>query len=87
MRWRRLSKARLAEFPLCVGWPTGHHGSFPVMATCTDHVLSVWTHPELAYDPDNLQSLCGECNRRKAVATEGAWGRTERPVGGDFGVC
>lgn len=30
-----------------------------------DHVKPVRTHPELSYDPNNLQVLCPSCHTRK----------------------
>lgn len=30
-----------------------------------DHIKPVRTHPELSYDPANLQSLCAPCHTRK----------------------
>ncbi len=30
-----------------------------------DHIRPVRTHPELAYDMANLQTLCGSCHSRK----------------------
>lgn len=39
-----------------------------------DHVLSVRTHPRLAWDPANLQALCPACLTRK---TNVELGRTE----------
>ncbi|RWR14313.1 HNH endonuclease [Paenirhodobacter populi] len=30
-----------------------------------DHIKSVRTHPELSFDPRNLQALCGACHTRK----------------------
>jgi 5-methylcytosine-specific restriction enzyme A len=30
-----------------------------------DHIKSVRTAPELAFDPKNLQALCGPCHTRK----------------------
>ena len=30
-----------------------------------DHILPVKTHPELAFDMSNLQTLCGPCHARK----------------------
>lgn len=30
-----------------------------------DHIRPVRTHPELAYDPDNLQCLCPRCHSLK----------------------
>ena len=30
-----------------------------------DHIKPVRTHPELSFDPRNLQALCGPCHTRK----------------------
>ncbi|WP_208348795.1 HNH endonuclease [Pseudaestuariivita rosea] len=30
-----------------------------------DHIKPVRTHPQLSYDPDNLQSLCPSCHTKK----------------------
>lgn len=30
-----------------------------------DHIKPVRTHPELSFDPRNLQALCGACHTRK----------------------
>lgn len=30
-----------------------------------DHIKPVKTHPELAFDPSNLQALCGRCHASK----------------------
>lgn len=30
-----------------------------------DHILPVKTHPELSFDPANIQALCGPCHTRK----------------------
>ena len=38
----------------------GKHGRLEI-----DHVRPVRTHPELSYDPANLQALCGPCHTRK----------------------
>lgn len=72
--WLRYSKRRLAEHPWCVGYPTGVHGSIGALATCTDHIRSAATHPDLFWDPSNHQSMCADCNKRKAIATEGGFG-------------
>lgn len=42
----------------CVG--CGAHGRLEV-----DHVKPIRTHPELAYELGNLQTLCGPCHSRK----------------------
>lgn len=68
--WARYSKARLARFPLCVGYPEGIHTT-PVLATCTDHTRNAKDHPELFWDQSNHRSMCDDCNKRKAIAEEG----------------
>jgi 5-methylcytosine-specific restriction protein A len=65
--WLRYSQARLARFPFCA--VCGH------LATVTDHIQSARAYPGLFWDESNHQSLCGPCNRRKAIAEEGALGR------------
>ncbi len=32
-----------------------------------DHIQPVRTHPELSFDPANLQTLCGTCHSRKTI--------------------
>lgn len=65
--WARYSKRRLAEFPWCVGFPTGVHDRAPHLAECTDHILEAAARPDLFWDPNNHQSLCFGCNARKAA--------------------
>lgn len=72
-QWNKYSHARLKEFPLCVGYPPGYHGDVLVAATLTDHIESARKAPERFMDPDNHQSLCDGCNKRKAIAEEGAF--------------
>lgn len=72
--WDAYSKDRLVRFPFCVGYPKGVH-KVPTMATCTDHILSASKYPELFNDPNNHQSMCDDCNKRKAIAEEGGFGR------------
>lgn len=72
--WDAYSQGRLARFPLCVGYPKGVH-AVPTMAQCTDHILNAKTHPELFWVESNHQSLCFDCNKRKAIAEEGGFGR------------
>jgi 5-methylcytosine-specific restriction endonuclease McrA len=45
-----------------------------VRATCTDHIRAI-RDGGAVFDPANHQSLCGACNRRKAIAYEGGFGR------------
>lgn len=74
-KWGAYSKARLARHPWCVGYPSGQHKPFTILADVTDHILSARAHPELFWDETNHQSLCLDCNRRKAIAEEGGFGR------------
>lgn len=64
-KWTAYSKRRLARFPLCVGFPAGYHGKDPVLATCTDHIESSRSRPDLFWAESNHQSLCTACNTRK----------------------
>ena len=73
--WDRYSKGRLARYPLCVGYPAGLHDKAPVLAQCTDHIVSAKQRPDLFWEPSNHASLCMDCNRRKAIETEGGLGR------------
>jgi 5-methylcytosine-specific restriction enzyme A len=70
-RWAKYSKARLAQYPLCVMCNAEGH---TVAATCTDHIKAHKGDMELFWDPTNHQSLCKHHNDSKAV-TEGRWGR------------
>lgn len=36
-----------------------------------DHIRPVRTHPELAWEPTNLQVLCGGCHSRKTCLEQG----------------
>ena len=73
--WADYSKRRLAEHPFCVGYPPGVHGNLKKLAECTDHILSAKDHPDHFWEPTNHQSLCFACNRAKANAEEGGFGR------------
>ena len=72
--WLRYSKARLARHPWCVGYPAGIH-AIRTLADVTDHILSARQRPDLFWDETNHQSLCGNCNRTKAIELEGGFGR------------
>lgn len=74
-RWDRYSKDRLAQHPWCVGYPAGVH-TVPTLASVTDHKQSARARPDLFWDPSNHQSLCGPCNRKKAIQEEGGFGRS-----------
>lgn len=49
-----------------------------VLAEVTDHGESAAAHPELFWEPSNHQSLCTDCNKRKAIEVEGGFGRDVR---------
>jgi 5-methylcytosine-specific restriction protein A len=60
--WRKLSRWKLAASPNCEKCLIAGRYS---PAQDVDHVLPRATHPELALDPSNLQSLCKVCHLRK----------------------
>lgn len=69
-RWLRYSARRLQQDPFCA--LCGR------LAEVTDHIVSARHAPQHFWDPDNHQSLCGDCNRRKAIAEEGGFGGRPR---------
>ena len=73
-RWSRYSQQRLALHPWCVGYPDGVHPERTV-ADVTDHIQGAARRPDLFWEPTNHQSLCRDCNSRKAIAEEGGFQR------------
>ena len=73
-QWLHYSRNRLAEHPLCAGYPVGCH-TLPTVADVTDHILSARTRPDLFWEETNHQSLCLECHRRKTNEVDGGFGR------------
>ena len=77
-RWRRVSRAFLADNPLCAA--CAKEGR-TVPADVTDHILPARWFPERAWDEANFQPLCTKrpfsCHQRKT-----AWER--RGVALDF---
>jgi 5-methylcytosine-specific restriction endonuclease McrA len=71
-RWVRYSAQRLREFPFCA--ICGN------LAQVTDHIIPAVLEPSQFWTVDNHQSLCSNCNRRKAMAEGGALARS-RPGG------
>jgi len=64
-RWRRLRLLILKRDGYkCV--QCGVSGRLEV-----DHIQSVSTAPELAYDPNNLQALCRSCHSYKTLVERG----------------
>jgi 5-methylcytosine-specific restriction protein A len=53
--WLKLRAAQLAEHPLCAMCLAEGQ---TMLATVVHHVKERLTHPELALDQDNLESLC-----------------------------
>jgi 5-methylcytosine-specific restriction endonuclease McrA len=82
-KWAAYSRGWLARFPWCGMRVDGQlHAAHSrcvqqgqqVRATVTDHIRSMSLGGE-QLDPLNSQSLCGDCNRRKAIALEHGFGR------------
>jgi len=71
-KWDEASKAYLRAHSLCVGYPPNVHGERFVASGVTDHIISAAKAPERFWDPTNWQALCRDCNKRKAIAEEGA---------------
>jgi 5-methylcytosine-specific restriction endonuclease McrA len=58
-QWRQLRKAMFTENPMCV--MCAEMGKDTIW-THLDHIKPVKSHPELAFDPANLQGLCNTCH-------------------------
>lgn len=63
-RWRKLSRLKRMEQPLCEECLL-----YDVIkpADLVDHVKEVEDHPDLAFDYDNLRSLCLSCHNTKTA--------------------
>lgn len=61
--WQRLRDQRLRDEPLCRY--CSEMGRV-VAATVVDHIVPHRGERDLAFDPDNLQSLCAPCHDRHA---------------------
>lgn len=68
--WRIASRAFLAE-------PANRLCAYcgAAAATCVDHHRAHKGDYALFWDRTNWRPCCADCNRRKAIATEGAFGR------------
>lgn len=62
--WRRTSAAKLQETPWCEECERKGRGQ-AVPAHDVDHILPRCSHPNLAFEPSNLQSLCLSCHWEK----------------------
>lgn len=79
--WRELRAMQLADFPLCE--VCKQRGKM-VPATEVHHIKARRSHPELALEPDNLQSICKPCHARHELGERRAAqvGRGDQPGGG-----
>jgi len=87
--WTQFSNAWLSRFPWCGQRADGalhpEHSECVRLghrryADCTDHIVALKDGGR-RFDRGNLQSLCGDCNRRKGIELEGGFGRA-RPARG-----
>lgn len=62
-RWKRLSRAFLAEYPVC--FVCG------AKAEIADHIQPHRGNIELFFDESNLQPMCWRCHSRKTFAENG----------------
>jgi len=53
-RWRKLAAWKIQHDPLCERCRR--------LTQCVHHIFSVAKHPALAFDADNLMSLCESCH-------------------------
>lgn len=60
-RWQTVRALHKAQHPLCCD-PFKRHGRFPEPAVDTHHVIGAAVAPHLAFDFDNLRSLCRGCH-------------------------
>jgi 5-methylcytosine-specific restriction enzyme A len=71
-RWRRLSRAKLLETPLCQDCA---ERGISAAAVEVDHIKNWRDHPELAFDWDNIRSLCRRCHAQKTRAIDDPRGK------------
>jgi 5-methylcytosine-specific restriction protein A len=67
-RWRRLRRAFLAEHPLCAEC---HQAGRIEPAIDVHHINARESNQEIAFDWDNLQSLCKACHSKKTRKSRG----------------
>jgi hypothetical protein len=88
--WHAFSKAWLSRFGWCGQRADGElhpehsrcvQDGERRRAECTDHIVAMRDGGR-RFDRGNLQSLCSDCNRRKAIAFEGGFGRPRKSSGG-----
>jgi 5-methylcytosine-specific restriction protein A len=62
-RWKRVRLLKLSMNPLCED-PLGLHPHKSVTAAQVHHIKALVTHPELAFDFENLMSVCHACHSK-----------------------
>lgn len=60
-QWRKVERLHKAQHPLCCD-PIGLHPDRPTPTQQSHHIQPLSTHPELAFDMDNLAPLCTRCH-------------------------
>jgi 5-methylcytosine-specific restriction protein A len=71
-QWRALRAQHLSEYPLCARC---EQQGLVTVAVVVHHLVEIRDRPDLALDPDNLQSLCVSCH--DAVHPEKGGNRNE----------
>lgn len=79
-RWRRYSKIRLLEHPLCVEC---EQAGRLTPANVTDHVIPHKGDERLFWDERNHQSLCKRCHDSKTAREDGGFGNLPDYTNGD----
>jgi len=68
-RWRKVRAVKLARHPLCED--CDEHGRVEV-AVQVHHLEGLATRPDLAFDMENLRSLCTTCHARREARERAA---------------
>jgi len=58
--WKLLDEATRELFPKCLKCRR-------IQRLVTDHIVPMWHRPDWRNDPNNLQTLCWDCNTRKGI--------------------
>ena len=62
-RWRRVELLHKQLYPICCD-PFAKHQEGPEPNQESHHIQPLSTHPQLAYELDNLAPLCVHCHRK-----------------------
>ena len=63
--WKNCRRSHLSFHPLCAN-PFGLHSPH-VLAADVHHLTEIGLRPDLAFDPDNLQSVCKRCHAKHSA--------------------